>query len=73
MKGIIEYNLPEETEEFQTAINGIKYKLLIWDLDQYLRGEIKYNSKLSHDTETAFQLIRDKISQELIDNNISIE
>lgn len=73
MKGIIQYNLPEENEEFQTAINGSKYKLLIWDLDQYLRGEIKYNSKLSHDTCNAFELVRDFIRKELIENNISIE
>jgi hypothetical protein len=74
MKGILKFTLPEESPEFETAVNAGKYKSLVWDLDQYLRQQIKYNAdNLSNDTINAFQIIRDKISQELIDNNISIE
>ena len=73
MKGILEFDLRDDQKEFETACNADKYKSLIWDLDQYLRSEIKYNVNLSHDTTIAFQLIRDKISQELLENNISIE
>jgi hypothetical protein len=73
MKGILEFDLRDDQKEFETACNAGKYKDLIWDLDQYLRSEIKYNEKLSVDTINAFQHIRDKISQELLENNISIE
>ncbi len=29
MKGILTFNLPQEDEEFQTAQNGIKYKVAL--------------------------------------------
>jgi hypothetical protein len=73
MKGILEFDLRDDQKEFETAINADKYKSLIWELDQYLRSEIKYNDKLSNDTISAFELVRDKIREELIENNISIE
>lgn len=73
MDAILKYNLPEETEEFETAVNGSKYKSVIWELDQYLRSEIKHNDKLSSDTCNAFELVRDIIRRELIDSNVSIE
>lgn len=41
MKATLNYNLPDEQEEFQDAINGIKWKAAMWDLDQHLRGLIK--------------------------------
>jgi len=73
MEAILKYNLPEDSQEFQTAISGHKYKWVIQEIDQYLRNEIKYNSNLSNDTIKAFELIRDKIREEIIENNISIE
>lgn len=74
MKGILEFDLRDDQKEFETAINADRYKSLIWDLDQYLRQQIKYNAdNLSNDTITAFELIRNKIREELIENNISIE
>jgi hypothetical protein len=74
MKGILEFDLRDDQKEFETAINADRYKSLIWELDQYLRQQIKYNAdNLSNDTITAFELIRNKIREELIDNNISIE
>jgi hypothetical protein len=73
MEAILKYNLPEETEEFQTSVNGHKYKWVIQEIERYLRSEVKYNNTLSNDTCNAFELVRDKIREELIENNISIE
>ena len=74
MKGILEFDLRDDQKEFETAINADKYKSVIWELDQYLRQQIKYNANnLSNDTIIAFELIRDKIRVELNDYSISIE
>ena len=74
MKGILEFDLRDDQKEFETAINADKYKSVIWELDQYLRQQIKYNANnLSNDTIIAFELIRDKIREELNDYSISIE
>jgi hypothetical protein len=43
------------------------------DLDQHLRSELKYNEKLSADTDKAYEAIRDKIREILSDNNLNIE
>ena len=38
MKGILEFNLPEETTEFEQAQNGWKWELVVFDfMERYLR------------------------------------
>ena len=46
MKVTIEFDGIEEQEELQSAIDGGKWKALVWDIDQELRKVIKYNSSL---------------------------
>ncbi len=42
MKGVLEFNLPEEGEEFQTAQDGGKWRNVVWDLAEELRKWSKY-------------------------------
>ncbi len=63
----------DEHEDARTAIDGWKWKSAMWDLDQWLRGEIKYNEKLSEETDVAYQAVRDKIREILNDDNLNIE
>jgi len=46
MKVTIEFDGFEEQEEIQTAIDGGKWKALVWEIDQELRKVVKYNSSL---------------------------
>jgi hypothetical protein len=73
-KAFLKFNLPEEKEEFEAANNGGLYKLAIWDLDQHLRGVIKYNSD-SYDDKTlkAFQMVRDTLHEILSDYDLKID
>lgn len=41
-KGILEFNLPEEQEEFEYAQNGIAYSVVIEDTLNWIRGILKY-------------------------------
>jgi hypothetical protein len=34
MKGILEFNLPEEQQEFETAVSAGRMKSLLWDISQ---------------------------------------
>ena len=72
-KGILEFNLPEEKEEFESAQNGSLYKLVVWELDQHLRGILKYNSD-AHEEKTLEELqkIRDKIHEVLSDYELNL-
>jgi hypothetical protein len=72
MKAIIEFDLPEENDDFQAAINGHNYKSAIWDFDQLLRSEIKYK-ELSDDTYQAYKWCRDELRKILLQDNLFID
>ena len=40
----LQFNLPEEHEEFSAAVTGSTWKQVCWEIDQQLRGEVKYAS-----------------------------
>lgn len=63
----------DEFEDARTALDGWKWKMAMWDLDQHLRSEIKYNEKSSAETDRAYEAIRDKIREILHDSNLNIE
>ena len=72
MKAILKFNLPEENEEFQAAVNGLNYKSAIWDYDQWLRSEMKY-SELPYQTYKAYETCRKELRKILEEDNIRIE
>jgi len=45
MKATFTFDLPEEQEEYETYSRAGKYGSVLWDLDQWLRSEIKYRGK----------------------------
>ena len=58
MKAILEFNLPEDKEEFDVASRGMDWALLAWDMDQFIRNKIKYEQ----DSDGVLQLVRDKLN-----------
>jgi hypothetical protein len=72
MKAKLTFNLPDEESEFQDAINGNAYKAVIWEIDQYLRSELKH-AELPEDVYDKVQLIRDELHEIIQDNSISME
>lgn len=70
---ILKFDSIEEADDARTALDGYKWKGAMWDLDQWLRGEIKYNDKLSEERYDAYQAVRDKIREILHDSNLNIE
>ena len=58
MKAILEYNLPEDQEQFNVASKGMDWALLAWDIDQFMRNKIKYDQ----DTNGVLQLARDRLN-----------
>jgi hypothetical protein len=42
MIATLTFNLPEETEEHQAAIDGQKWKIAMHDLDRHFRDKLKY-------------------------------
>lgn len=58
MKAILEFDLPEETDLYQYAINGSRYLYVLQELDNELRSLIKYENKEVISIEKVRDLIR---------------
>lgn len=70
MKAILEFNLPEETWEHQTAVDGPKWRSVVNEFTNNLRHEMDYGN-LSPDALAFAERMRKWIFQELSDNNLS--
>jgi hypothetical protein len=73
MIGKLEFNLPEEKEEFLAAQNGMKYKCQIDELyDRVFRPHIKYEKQLTPNVDRSDELevtqaIWDKVKEHFED------
>jgi hypothetical protein len=72
MKAKLIFNLPEEQEEFNDAVNGSAFKTAIWELDQYMRSQLKHGD-LPDDVHEKVQEIRDQLHSILNDNKVMYE
>ena len=66
MKAILEFNLPEDNQEFELHIKASKMYCTLWDFDVWLRSEIKYNGKELNE-------VRDKLREIMNDNRIDFD
>ena len=65
MKVIIEF---EDGSDAMTALNGYKWKLAMWDLDQLLRSTVKHGASLIDKNKQATSEeidVADKLREEL--------
>ena len=67
MKAVLEFALPEDTDEFKLAKDGQMWYSAVWKLDDWLRIQIKYNDQ------NKLQIVRDELHQIISDLNISLE
>lgn len=72
-KIILEFDSFEEQDEARMAIDGGKYKLVIWNLDQHLRSEMKYNDNLDEKVYDEFEQLRNKLRQLLGDQGLTMD
>ena len=67
MKAILEFNLPEENQEFELHTKASKMYCTLWEFDQWLRSEIKYNGK------EQYEPVREKLREFMNDNRIDFD
>jgi hypothetical protein len=74
MKAILEFNLPEDNQDFQLASNAMKFWSVLYELDQDLRSKTKYASDdLPQDKYDAYEEIRDNLYELMRNENISLD
>ena len=72
MKAVLEFNLPDDKDDFELATKGSKMYYVLWQLDQLLRAKTKYASDdLPQDKFDAYQEIRDELREFMLDNGVS--
>jgi hypothetical protein len=73
MKATLEYNLPDEQEEFQDAVNGAKWKYVAWVMDNELRALTKYAPDSMPDLEhETYEKIRTTLHRILNENELHL-
>jgi len=72
MKAILEFNLPDDDQEFTLATRASSYWSSLWELDQHLRGLTKYG-ELNDEAYKALTETRDKLREIMSDNNVSLD
>lgn len=79
-KIILEFDSVEESQDARVALDAMKWKMAIWDLDQELRSTVKYEkSLLIHDgkaTDAEIEIadkLREKIREILDGYQLNIE
>jgi hypothetical protein len=73
-KIVLEFDGIEEADDARTALDGYKWKIAMWGMDQWLRSQIKYAPEgQSEDTYQAFERCREKLREILADNNLQLD
>ena len=74
MKAILEFNLPDDQQDFEMASNALKFWSVLYELDQDLRAKTKYASDdLPQDKYDAYQEVREKLYELMSENLISLD
>lgn len=72
MNATLTFNLPEDSCEFKIASNAMDWALVLHDLDQYLRGRLKYET-LIKPVATALEAARERVSDFMSEKGISFD
>ena len=79
MKATLEFDLNDiendERSNFEDAVNGQKWRLLVWDFDQWLRAQYKYMSDdgYSDDKYNAYYEAREKLRELINEEGLKLE
>ena len=74
MKATLEFNLPDDQDDFKLATNALNWYIVCWDLDQQLRAKTKYApDTLPQDKYDAYQEIRDLLREYMSDRGLNFD
>ena len=71
MKAIIEFELPDDQEQYNFANKGFDYFCVLCEFDEFLRQKIKY-SELEEKEYSLLEDTREQLRQMLFDRGISL-
>lgn len=72
-KVTLEFDSFDDREEMESALNGAKWKMLVWDLDQHLRSELKYNDAITGEVYEALEKVRNRLHELKSESGLTLE
>jgi len=73
MEAILKFNLPDDSEDFNLALDGAKWSMAMWRINAFLRSEIKHPAEgMSDDTFNTYVIVRDKLYEILDDEQLKL-
>jgi len=72
MKAILEFDLPEDQDDFTAASHGMDYALVCWDMDQKLRGWLKYGQNFDS-ADDALEECREQLREIMYEHGVTLD
>jgi hypothetical protein len=70
MQAVLTFNLPDERREYALANKGSDLSCILWDLDQWLRSETKYQ-ELDEKTYEAYDKVRNQLREIMSEHSLT--
>ena len=72
-KVILEFDFHEEESNIKDALEGYKWRKVVWEIDNKLRNELKYNDKLNKQVRKSYEKLRSEIREIIYDQELTME
>ena len=72
MKAVLEFNLPEEHNEHQVALDGWKWRVVVWDVADKLRSVLKHDDDLTPESRACLERLQEHVFGLLGDRNLTL-
>jgi hypothetical protein len=66
------FTLPEEADDLDLARKGSDWRIVVEDMDGYLRGRLKYEEDLPEDVDAALDAARQKLHEFIAERGLSL-
>jgi hypothetical protein len=73
MKATIEFDLPEEIDDYKIYNMAREMHSMIWDFSQHMRSESKWNESLTDDQDKYLDVLREKFYDLVNEYNIDLD
>jgi hypothetical protein len=74
-KAILEFDLNEveDVTAHKRAVKDIDMAMALWDMDQYLRQQLKYNDKITGEVYDALDKAREQLRDFMNNHNVDLD
>ena len=74
-KAILEFDLNEveDVTAHKRAVKAIDMAIVLWDMDQYLRNQLKYNDKITGEVYDTLDKAREQLREFMNQHNVDLD